>query len=415
MSNGTHLPGDGDLRDPALRRALDNAPDREATPDPRTRDAIRKMAHNLAAASVSAPASAANNASAAPWWRRLFGGGDTQARMPWNAAFATVLVATFVTVLWHREPIPDARLDGEAKVAGAPAPAPAAAPTPQAPSPAIAAQQAPAAPARDAAREAPDRATADIARGSTPAPAPLRKQATPAPDTKAAPPAPAAAQVPAAPVPPSPAIVAPAPPLAPAAEAAGTAGSSARTRQKSDSAQEESVKERRSTYAEAPAPSMAPTPIAEPERSAPPIAAAPVAPAGSPNADASGAVRDTAPPRAAAAKAARPSAGASAFSALDRWTSFDLTRAGLGVRHARGDLEGLAALVNTVARSATAADAPLAAPVEARLSLYQGGTSIALLEIAGDQVRWTPQPGGTATVGAPPPQALAALRALLTR
>jgi hypothetical protein len=140
-----------------------------------------------------------------------------------------------------------------------------------------------------------------------------------------------------------------------------------------------------------------------------------VARGGSPSADVSGALRDAAPPRAAAAKAARSPAGAPSFSALDRWTSFDITRAGADVRHARGDIEGLAALVNTVARSATTADAPLAAPVEARLSLYQGGTLIAVLEIAGEQVRWTPQPGSSASVGTPPAQALATLRALLTR
>ncbi|KIQ21997.1 hypothetical protein RT97_27045 [Variovorax paradoxus] len=126
-------------------------------------------------------------------------------------------------------------------------------------------------------------------------------------------------------------------------------------------------------------------------------------------------MRDAAPPRAAAAKAARSAVGASPFSALDRWTSFEITRGGDVVRHARGDIEGLAALVNTVARSATTADSQLAAPVEARLSLHQGGTVVAVLEIAGDQVRWTPQPGGTATVGTPPAQALSALRALLTR
>ncbi len=68
---------------------------------------------------------AANSASAAPWWRRLFGGGgEPRARMPWNAAFATVLVAGFVAVLWHREPVPDARLDGEARVGRATAQAP---------------------------------------------------------------------------------------------------------------------------------------------------------------------------------------------------------------------------------------------------------------------------------------------------
>ena len=464
MSNDTdlHDNGDGDLRDPALRRALDHAPDRDATPDPRTRDAILKMAHNLAAAPASAPTSAANNASAAPWWRRLFGGGDTRARMPWNAAFATVLVAGFVTVLWHREPIPDARLDGEAKVAGVPAPAPAAAPTPPAaeaaPSPAIVAQQAPsaaeapAAPARDAIREAPDRATVDAARKPAPAAARKQTEAAPAPEAKAAPaepaspPAPAEARSAAVPLPPPPVLAAPAPPPAPAiapappalaAAAPGAAESSASARQKSESAQDEREPERRSAYAAAPpAPSVAPAPVAVPERAPPAVVAAappaPVAPAplqrelpanasgsvargGSPNADVSGALRDTAPPRAAAAKAARSPTGASSFSALDRWTFFDLMRAGLGVQHARGDIEGLAALVNTVARSATTADMQLAAPVEARLSLYQGGTVIAVLEIAGDQVRWTPQPGGTATVGTPPAPALAALRALLTR
>jgi hypothetical protein len=141
-----------------------------------------------------------------------------------------------------------------------------------------------------------------------------------------------------------------------------------------------------------------------------------VAAQGNADAAASGALRQQAPSRAiAAAKAARPSADTASFSALDRWTSFNFTRAGPGGSHARGDIEGLAALVNTVARSATATDAQLAAPVEARLELYRGGALLAVLEIAGDQVRWTPQSGGTASVGTPPAQALDALRALLTR
>lgn len=95
----------------------------------------------------------------------------------------------------------------------------------------------------------------------------------------------------------------------------------------------------------------------------------------------------------------------------------NVTRAGRGVRQARGDTEGLAALVNAVARSATAPGAELAAPVEARLELYRDTTLLAVLEIAGDQVRWTPQAGvgGGASVGTPPASALAALRALLAR
>jgi hypothetical protein len=94
------------------------------------------------------------------------------------------------------------------------------------------------------------------------------------------------------------------------------------------------------------------------------LADSPPAVAAQGNADtaASGGLRQQAPSRAiAAAKVARPSADTASFSALDRWTSFNFTRAGLGGRHARGDIEGLAALVNTVARSATAADAPLGA------------------------------------------------------
>ncbi|QNK69528.1 hypothetical protein [Variovorax sp. PAMC26660] len=438
----TNFDGDDALRDPALRRALDHAPDSEATPDPRTRDAIRKMAHNLAATPVSATASAANSASDAPWWRRLLGGGKPRSRMPWNAAFATVLVATFVTVLWHREPIPDAQLDGEARVAGATAPAqapapiqppaeitsqasqPAAAAAPEPTPPAVAAQQAPASPAaapRDSrAKESANASTADEVRRPAAA-QPYAKQAPRAPESdqkksvEASAPAPAQA---------APAPIAPSPPPAIAAEQSAPARDEQREKQLDG--------ERRRAYSAAPsAASVALPPTVDLERSpsSPPAPAAAPRPAitrketqgnntssfaGQANADAqaTGALRQAAP--SAAAKAAKPS-GAASFAALDQWTSFDFARSGLGVRNARGDIEGLAALVNTVARSATSVDQPLVAPVEVRLALYRGDALIAVLEIAGDQVRWTPQPDGIATVGMPPAQALVALRALLTR
>lgn len=408
-----------DLRDPVLRRALDHAPDSDATPDPRTRDAILKMAHNLAATVPAAKNAAANSASAAPWWRRVFGGGgEPRSRMPWNAAFATVLLATFVTVLWHREPVPDAQLDGEARVAGAAAPAaspppapastpaqpsaeaappaePPAAPQPAPPPSAAAARKAPAAEQKQAqaqrnalSKEAPGIAGADAARRPAPPP-----QAAPAPIA----PAPAL---------PAPAIV---------AEQAAPA--------RSDEQREERVeKERRRAYAaEAPAPAAAPAPgIAPPPPPPSPIAAP--APAATPpqyqgdnaSADASGALRAPAS-RAAVPKAVARGEGPAAFTALDRWTSLSFTGSGAEVRHARGDIEGLPALVGTVARSATTPDEALGAPVEARLSLYRGNALVAVLEIAGGQVRWTPQPNGTALVGTPPAQALDALRALLTR
>jgi len=382
-----------DLRDPALRRALDHAPDSDATPDPRTRDAILKMAHNLAVTVPAAKNAAANSASAAPWWRRVFGGGgEPRSRMPWNAAFATVLLATFVTVLWHREPVPDAQLDGEARVAGAAAPAAA----PPAPAPAQpAAEAAPPAEAPLAAAPAPRPASPPSAAAKK-APAAEQKQAQAQRDAGAD-----AVRRPAPPLQAAPAPVAP----APASPSAAVAEQAAPSR--SDEQREERLEnERRRAYAaEAPAPAAAPAP-----------AIAPPPPQGdNASADASGALQRAPAPRAAVPKSVLRAEGPAGFTALDRWTSFSFTGSGAEVRHARGDIEGLPALVGTVARSATAPDEALAAPVEARLSLYRGSTLVAVLEIAGGQVRWTPQPGGTAVVGTPPAQALDALRALLTR
>jgi hypothetical protein len=163
-----------------------------------------------------------------------------------------------------------------------------------------------------------------------------------------------------------------------------------------------------------------PAPAAPVLRAAPlarqsPDTASALASRGDAQADVSGALRDASPN--AHAKAVRPQAAGPSFSALERWTSFsEGAGAGAGdARRARRDVEGLPALLSAVARSATAADAALGAPVEARVALYRGNALVAVLEIAGDQVRWTPQPGGTAWVGTPPAQALDALRSALTR
>ncbi|WP_431110436.1 hypothetical protein [Variovorax paradoxus] len=405
--NGGGLGGDdGALHDPVLRRALDHAPDSGAMPDARTRDAIRKMAHNLAPVSSAAPAS--EDRRATPWWRRLFGGGEAPSRMPWNAAFATVLVATFVTVLWYREPVPDARLDGEAQVGGA------AAPAPQEAAPVQSAPQA-TEPARDTANEELARSRADALR--RPAPAPSGKQAATAPDverkTSKAPPAPVVAASPAAPAPapaPEPAAVPP-PPPAPAAAAAKAMPAPAIAEQSAAEPRAFPRTEDRSTAA--PVAAAAPPPMQrERAESAPPALSA----QRSANAGPSGALRPVPAPNAAtAAAAASPQGDTLPFSALDNWTSLNYVRAGQAVRHARGDVEGLAASVNTVARSATLTGSDLAAPVEARLELYSGTALLAVLEIAGDQVRWTPQSGGRPSVGTPPASAFAALRALLTR
>lgn len=416
---------DGALHDPVLRRALDHAPDSGAMPDPRTRDAIRKMAHNLAPVSNAAPAS--DGEGAAPWWRRLFGAGEAHSRMPWNAAFATVLVATFVTVLWYREPIPDARLDGEAQVGGAAAPAPVqpsapspavVAPTPQAPATREAApvQPAPQAtePARDTANEESVRSRADALR--RPAPAPSGKQATATPEmgrkTLEAPPPVAAA-------PPAPA------PAAPPASVAEQSAAEPRAFPRTEDRRSTEPESDRASGAIGGAPAMASAPPAAPmvlagppsvQRESADSSAPALSPQRNANAESSPAMRQAPAPRAAAAaKGASPQGDTSQFSALDGWTSFNYLRTGQAVRHARGDVEGLAASVNSVARSATVSGGDLAAPVEARLELYRGTALLAVLEIAGDQVRWTPQASGRPSVGTPPASALAALRALLTR
>ena len=323
---------DHDLHDARLRRALDHAPDRDAVPAAHTREAILKMAHNLAAASAPAAGLAVE---AAPWWRRLFGGGSPRSRMPWNAAFATVLVATFVTVLWHREPVPDARLDGEAQVAGAPAPA-SAPPAQTAEAPAVAAAPAPVAePAATADMTPPAAQRSEAARDAKETLKQREVQETREASRRRE--APAAASV---------------------------QKDEARTMEKAAPA---------APVVQAPAPVPAPV--------APAIASAPM-PAAPPMAD----VGQSPMPYAAA-----PSAPA------------------------RGDTEGLAALVNTVARAATVSGGEWGAPVEARIELRRDGVLLAVLEIAGDQVRWTPQPGGPAFIGTPPAQALDALRTAVSR
>lgn len=187
-------------------------------------------------------------------------------------------------------------------------------------------------------------------------------------------------------------------------------------------AETEKLQRSRDAAGAPPAASMAPAAPPAPLRESADSGAAPAlsaAPGGqSSNVQISGSVRQ-APALRAPAPAAAKARGedASAFSALDQWTSLNVVRAGQGVRQARGDTEGLAALVNAVARSATVPGADLAAPVEARLELYSGATLLAVLEIAGDQVRWTPQSGaaGGASVGTPPAGTLAALKALFLR
>lgn len=442
---------DDDLRDARLRRALEHAPDNEALPEASTREAIRKMAHNLAAAT---PPAAATVPAAQPWWRRLFGGGEARARMPWNAAFATLLVVGFVTVLWRQEPVPDARLDGEARVGGAVAEAPPAprevpearpeAAVPAAPSapsgaaaeaagnadtvrrpsaPAAAAQRAPApqaerrqAPAEPVAKS---RESASLERA---APVP----ATPPPAAAVAPPPPEVAAAPVAPAPPPPAAVAPPPaavapppPSAPAPVIAAAPPAPGAAPPVADAAPGAAPLAAEQSYKKSESERASVRGAASALQSVPPaLSYAPPQPsAAAPSAQLSQAESAALPPPSRARLAGAPAPAverAPSFAALDRWTAWSAA-GDTAPRHGRADIEAFPALLGAVARSATQPDAALAAPVEARIALYRGRTVVAVLEIAGEQVRWSPQPGDSAFIGTPPAQALASLRAALER
>jgi len=298
--------------------------------------------------------------------------------MPWNAAFATVLVATLVTVLWQREPVPGARPDGEAGVAAqapraeAPsAPAPPSAP----PAPVLEAPVVPAAPPLPAEQP---RQSPELAAPMPPPPL-ARRQADEAAESKkkeersasAAPPAPAAP-------------VSPATPAEPSADAAARPAPrdalTARARREEEAATKQAL--------------------------APP--ASPPAGLTAPG-DAAGAPR--------AARPASPTVRTEAtepptFAALSQWNRITIAQRGGASRSlSRAEALDLNALLGSAAITAVGGQ-PLASTPEWRISLERNGEVLAVFEVARGQVRWREGRAPPAT-GAPSAPALAALNEAL--
>lgn len=375
----------GDLRDEALRRALLNAPDHTATPNWRLRKAILDHAHE--AVTPFAAAAEPEEAAARPWWQRLLGlgGRGGGARMPWNAAFATVLVGVLVAVLWQREPVPGARPDSEGQVSTpaqrSEAPAAPASPPPAAPAPA------PAPPPQAAKRALPS--SEDIPGG----PAPVTEPA--GPDTAAAPakgarPAARPAERP-APTP-APSELARRPDDAALSASAAATAKEARKKEAATPAgermrsEEESASRQRFGAPASPAPGAgAARDAAEPAREA--RAAAPPAPTGSPE-----------PP---------------SFSALSQWSRITITQRGGASRTlSRSEAQDLNALLGSAAISAVGAQ-PLAGTPEWRVTLERSnGDVMATFELGRNQVRWREGRGAAAT-GMPSASSLSALREAL--
>ncbi len=107
-------------------------------------------------------------------------------------------------------------------------------------------------------------------------------------------------------------------------------------------------------------------------------------------------------------RAQMPRAAAPSFAALAQWNRLSAP----GVQIPRDQEEGLPALVDSAVRAAGTPGPMLAAPVDLRIVLERDGTPLAVLELAGNEVRYTPA-GGAPFTGMPPQPTLRALRDLL--
>ena len=90
-------------QDARLKKALENAPDAQIQPSRTTRDTIKKAAYSAVEPQRTKQAQS--------WWKRCFSAESARkVHMPWNAAFATLLVAGCVVLLWtlnNPQPISD--------------------------------------------------------------------------------------------------------------------------------------------------------------------------------------------------------------------------------------------------------------------------------------------------------------------
>lgn len=369
---------DGALQDPLLQQVLDHAPDQAATPDAALRQSIRVLAHEAVAPSLPAGPVGAER----PWWQRLLGiGGGAGSRMPWNAAFATVLVGALVTVMWQREPVPGAQPDSQQQERPvAPSAAVTVPPPPRAPeTPAPQAKPAESKPATPPLPSVLDTALAE-SRAVTEA----AKRALDERDRERERQARQAA----------------------ADREATLAADKAVERAQQALAREEAVKMK----AEPPLPPPvqwppSPTAPSAAMRAAPsaPTTAAPAPRAA--NVPASPSLAESGP--APAATTPEPT-----FDALAQWTQLRISRNGADSHVLpRAEARELGALLGSAALAGVGSQ-PLAGAVDWRIALERDGEVLGVLELAGGQVRWREKgvPPGTGQPGA---GALSSLRQAL--
>ena len=98
------------VRDARLAKALEHMPDAHMQASAQARAAVLHAAQEAVdKKTIARPATLSH------WWQSIWTtiAGSSGNRMPWNAAFATVLVASFITVLWQGKEVPDAKPDSE--------------------------------------------------------------------------------------------------------------------------------------------------------------------------------------------------------------------------------------------------------------------------------------------------------------
>ena len=409
--------------DPVLRRALQNAPDAAVAPDWRIRRTIQQRAREA----VEPRDEDISLAPMVPLWKRVLGiGGESgRSRMPWNAAFATVLVGVIVTALWQHEPVhepvPEARLDSEAKSSAAPTAREAANTLPPEP---IDTTPMPGLEPRNAAPALPPvEAPQEPSMTSVPAPTPgtstetAAATATPAPPAISEP-APAVVAPPKVEASPAPAP-APAPERAREPKAAAADLESSSKRAEAEQAPPRSVL-KLEPIPTAPAQSIAPT--ATPAAAAksrdssaadqPAAGASPPAGAAAPGLP--GTPGAAAAPPARAAKAAPTSTVRTeatdppTFAALSQWTRLTIAQSGGETRSlSRAEGRELLPLIGSAAITAVGAQR-FVGGAEWRLTFERDGKVLAVLELAQEQVRWREGTAPPAT-GAPSTGSLAAL------
>lgn len=149
-----------ELRDARFKRALEHAPDAALRPDLATRRAIKKIALRPAAMADAKRVTAPFGDSAwrrsvrrlVRWWTHP---PAHSSPMPWNAALATVVLASLVTVLWYERPVPQAVPDDAPAQGGERSVADSAATASTAPSPLASGPTSPAPPAPAAGAQMP--------------------------------------------------------------------------------------------------------------------------------------------------------------------------------------------------------------------------------------------------------------------